>query len=331
MPRPQHAPVPRARASHPDRCAVRAPLRCGSNSQRRILSTAVSHPSSPTKEPHAAADASAADAASVASDAASGAVASAAAASGSGSPFAASAVWPPRDAASGLGRGDGAPEGAAGGGWGEEGGGEEEEADDTWILLGAPWLEGYVAMQQQPPEQAAEGAAPTAGGPWRRVWCVLQDSAFAFFEHERAAATDGATPIQAVEWLHIRAITLAVEPAPPAAAPSTAAAPSVASGCIFTLQLSTGPPLRMRLESAHLRAIWVKELLRLAAWRAVHALQIARASDWQAVRVEEAAVGGSGGHGAPPASPKLGRAHAVPEAPLCSSPPQPHQSPLPPC
>ena len=37
-------------------------------------------------------------------------------------------------------------------------------------------------------------------GGWRRVWCVLQDSALSFFEHERAAVDGLTAPVETFEW-----------------------------------------------------------------------------------------------------------------------------------
>ena len=75
------------------------------------------------------------------------------------------------------------------------------------------------------PAAAAVASPPTQSeGPWRRVWCVLQDSALAFFEHERAAANITAEPIATYEWLHFRSLRLA---------PSTSAARSSPSGSSF--------------------------------------------------------------------------------------------------
>lgn len=137
------------------------------------------------------------------------------------------------------------------------------------------------------PAAAAVASPPTQSeGPWRRVWCVLQDSALAFFEHERAAANITAEPIATYEWLHFRSLRLA---------PSTSAARSSPSGSSFAsadfeLTLSDGRHLSLRTDSPTQRALWVRELLRLASWRAVHLLQLELTSDWHSVAVEAPAV-----------------------------------------
>ena len=134
------------------------------------------------------------------------------------------------------------------------------------------------------------GTARQAVGGWRRVWCVLQDSAISFFGHERAALDGVAEPIETIEWLHIRAITLrpivpntAPVPAPnttPNTAPGTAACEhgctfvrqlggasahhgavtGAGLGAVFELQLGAGRSIAMRVETAAHRALWVRIL-----------------------------------------------------------------------
>ena len=138
------------------------------------------------------------------------------------------------------------------------------------------------------------GTARQAVGGWRRVWCVLQDSAISFFGHERAALDGVAEPIETIEWLHIRAITLrpiapstAPRPAPntpPTTAPGTAAREhgrtfeiqlggasahhdaalgagmGAVLGAVFELQLGAGRSIAMRVETAAQRALWVRIL-----------------------------------------------------------------------
>ena len=140
------------------------------------------------------------------------------------------------------------------------------------------------------------GTTRQAVGGWRRVWCVLQDSAISFFGHERAALDGVAEPIETIEWLHIRSITLrpiapntAPIPAPnttPITAPGTTpgTAPVTAArehgctfvrqlggasahhgafmgavlGAVFELQLGAGRSIAMRVETAAQRALWVR-------------------------------------------------------------------------
>ncbi len=111
------------------------------------------------------------------------------------------------------------------------------------------------------------GTTHQAVGGWRRVWCVLQDSAISFFGHERAALDGVVEPIETIEWLHLRAITLrliapntAPKPAlntAPDAAPGTAAREH---GCTFEIQLGAGRSIAMRVETAAQRALWVRIL-----------------------------------------------------------------------
>lgn len=79
----------------------------------------------------------------------------------------------------------------------------EQEGEDVWLLLGLPWREGFVAMlvNDEMPTSLEEGApASIRGGEkasaehigerrhtWKRVWCVVQDSALALFDHKCAA------------------------------------------------------------------------------------------------------------------------------------------------
>jgi len=84
---------------------------------------------------------------------------------------------------------------------------------------------------------------------------------------------------------------------PPAAATSTAAAitaaasgsacqgPNTPSGSTFQVLLSGERSLSIRVDTPTQRALWVKEILRLASWRAVHLLQLELASEWQPVQV----------------------------------------------
>jgi len=269
---------------------------------------------------------------------------------------------PATTAATGSGNGGGGGggsgqgcQGGAGGGLGEA----DEAGNETWILLGAPWLEGHIALRPVDQHGSLDGTfsgaatPPPHPPPWRRVWCVLQDSAFAFFEHERAAADDQATPIDAIEWLHIRSITLDNQAShmthcPPAihrhhhasvpptagsanscsnAGPSStatsactftpsavASATSAASvavagspGSTFQVRLVDGRCLSIRVDTPTQRALWVKEMLRLASWRAIHVLQLELASEWQHVRVVP--------HNHRP------ERHPAWEPPTCSSPP----------
>jgi len=237
----------------------------------------------------------------------------------------------------------------------------EPDEVDAWILLGSPWLEGFVAVRGDllapstaerpstsphdaprtagaPPPSAASPHAPapsasssaastsagtrTSPAPWRRVWCVLQDSAFAFFEHERAASDATSSPLAVVEWLDMRSLRLLASAdsasSTPSATPSAAHAQtggngngdsaargaSARDGHCFEVRLSDGRSLEMRADTTTQRALWVREVLRLASWRAVHALQIELAQEWHAV---------------------LTNAYATvdaPPPPLCSSPPR---------
>ena len=175
----------------------------------------------------------------------------------------------------------------------EEGEGEEM---DAWILLGSPWLEGFVAVRgdllaasdvEGSPEAAPAAAA--AAAPWRRVWCVLQDSAFAFFEHERAASAFNAEPIAVIEWLHVRSLRLligaaAANAAAPVASPPPSPGTAAADGHCFEVQLADGRILDIRADTPTQRALWAREILRLASWRAVHALQRELATEWHDVR-----------------------------------------------
>jgi hypothetical protein len=104
-------------------------------------------------------------------------------------------------------------------------------------------------------------------GGWRRVWCVLQDSAISFFGHERAALDGVVEPIETIEWLHLHAITL--RPIAPNTAPKPAlnTAPGDAlntaareHGCTFEIQLGAGRSIAMRVETAAQRALWVRIL-----------------------------------------------------------------------
>uniref|UniRef100_A0A7S2CGS0 PH domain-containing protein n=1 Tax=Haptolina brevifila TaxID=156173 RepID=A0A7S2CGS0_9EUKA len=292
---------------------------CSSVQQRRILATAISH-----ADPAAAASAATDDDDCAPSTSERSGQPRQQVAAGS-----TSAVYGGNDhnrsgGSSGDEGGGGSGNEGGGGGSGEGGGdGEDdtpESANETWILLGAPWLEGHVALRPLcHPNADVNASAPM---PWRRVWCVLQDSAFAFFEHERAAADDQATPLDAIEWLHIRSITLddetprpphtaiapasassAVAAAPAAASastaatastpftfassplPATASASASSSGSTFQMRLSDGRSLSVRVDTPTQRALWVREILRLASWRAIHVLQLELASEWQHVRV----------------------------------------------
>ena len=101
------------------------------------------------------------------------------------------------------------------------------------------------------------GTTRQAVGGWRRVWCVLQDSAISFFGHERAALDGVVEPIETIEWLHLRAITL--RPIAPNTAPNPA--PDTAArehGCTFEIQLGAGRSIAMRVETAAQRALWVR-------------------------------------------------------------------------
>ena len=197
----------------------------------------------------------------------------------------------------------------------------EEEEDDAWILLGAPWLEGFVAVRGDfsllaPPEdtqagtteaatpQAAEPETPAASkASWRRVYCVLQDSAFAFFEHERAASAFNAAPLAVVEWLHMRSVTLLTNTS--SSTSTLASSPTAAAdGHAFEITLADGMKLVIRADTPTQRALWVREILRLASWRAVHMLQLEISSEWHSVMVNNAE------------SPE------APTPPLCSSPPR---------
>ena len=133
---------------------------------------------------------------------------------------------------------------------------------------GSPWLEGFIAIQPIETGTTPDTTRQAAGG-WRRVWCVLQDSAISFFGHERAALDGIAEPIETFEWLHLRAISLR-QIAPntaPVTAPDTAsgAAPNTAPGtaarehgCSFEIQLSAGRSIAMRVETPAQRALWVR-------------------------------------------------------------------------
>jgi len=109
--------------------------------------------------------------------------------------------------------------------------------------------------------------------------------------------------------MHIRGITLSPEGAPAAlsdAAPppgksATAMAatatttpttpPRAAPGVCFEIDLGGGRAIAVRVETASQRALWVRELLRLASWRAVHLLQLELAAqtsaEWQPVDVAD--------------------------------------------
>ena len=243
-----------------------------------------------------------------------------------------------------------------------EGEGEEDGGDVEWVLLGSPWLEGFVAVRGDllpassssstttattVPAAAAEeeatnagtrrgkkgGAAPAAAPPpssnatlapptktsWRRVWCVLQDSAFAFFEHERAATTDSSQPLAVVEWLHLRSLQLLTPPGtsagPQGSSSSKAAGPAAAAGIPFggyrfEMALSDGRSMVIRVDNPTLSVLWVREILRLASWRAVHLLQLELSSEWHRV---------VSGEEAEAEAEILGRRT---EPPLCSSPPR---------
>ena len=132
---------------------------------------------------------------------------------------------------------------------------------------GSPWLEGFIAIQPMETGTTPDTTRQAAGG-WRRVWCVLQDSAISFFGHERAALDGIAEPIETFEWLHLRAISLrqiapntapvTVSDTAPGAAPNTA--PGTAArehGCSFEIQLSAGRSIAMRVETPAQRALWV--------------------------------------------------------------------------
>ena len=218
---------------------------------------------------------------------------------------------------------------------------DEDDETDAWILLGAPWLEGFVAVRgplcptstNTSTNSSANSSARSASaassslGPWRRVWCVLQDSAIAFFEHEQvsvspshflpscsllpppatslapaipfrfllttshcsfspqrqAAANITAQPIATCEWLDLRTLRLCADPAPPSSSAFASA------GHAFELTLADGRRLLLRADTATQRALWARELLRLASWRAVHLLQLELTSHWHAVEVDDTA------------------------------------------
>ena len=117
---------------------------------------------------------------------------------------------------------------------------------------GSPWLEGFIAIQPIETGTTPDTTRQAAGG-WRRVWCVLQDSAISFFGHERAALDGIAEPIETFEWLHLRAISL--RQIAPNTAPGTAAREH---GCSFEIQLSAGRSIAMRVETPAQRALWVR-------------------------------------------------------------------------
>ena len=132
----------------------------------------------------------------------------------------------------------------------------------------------------------------------------------AFFEHERAASAFDGAPLAVLEWETLRALHLGMRDErtrhPSRAAPAASSASSAAArhACFcFELELTGGRLLTIRTDSPTQRALWAREILRVATWRAVHALQLDLASEWHDVMVTA-----------------LGRAELAP--PLCSSPPR---------
>lgn len=203
---------------------------------------------------------------------------------------------------------------------------EQEERVDEWILLGSPWLEGFVAVRgdfptaDPAPDNASSASAPNSSTPadsachdgapgspgspasWRRVWCVLQDSALAFYEHERAASAFNTTPLCVVEWLHVQNVQLHTPP--PSRTGRTATSTQAAEHLSFEITLDDGRTLVMRADTPTQRAMWVREILRLTSWRAVHLLQLEYlGTEWQQVLMED------------------DESVSVPPPPLCSSPP----------
>jgi len=98
------------------------------------------------------------------------------------------------------------------------------------------------------------------------VWCVVQDSAVALFEHECAAECPTRPPVVEIDWAQIVQIGLA---------PAN----------VFTLRLRGGRQISLRAEDIESCVEWVSCLMRLVAWRSVRAIQKETAPEWEDVTV----------------------------------------------
>ncbi|KAL1511765.1 hypothetical protein AB1Y20_005051 [Prymnesium parvum] len=154
----------------------------------------------------------------------------------------------------------------------------DAEGEDVWLLLGLPWREGFLALlvdgDDAPPPHAAAAAPPHDGAraaaarrTWQRVWCVVQDSAVALFDHKYAAECPSRAPVAEIDWRAISAIGL--EPRH-----------------IFTLSFADGSaPLILRAQDVESCEEWVSCLTRLVCWRAIRVIQRECAPEWEDVAV----------------------------------------------
>ena len=70
-----------------------------------------------------------------------------------------------------------------------------------------------------------------------------------------------------VEWLHVRALQLHDSPpASTASPPASSAAAAADSGHCFEVQLADGRVLVIRADTPTQRALWAREILRLASY-----------------------------------------------------------------
>lgn len=154
----------------------------------------------------------------------------------------------------------------------DEEAGEEglEEWGDTWILLGLPWKEGFLAMQLL----SAQGGQLLSGGEtgeevWKRTWCVMQDTALAMFEHKRAAedGTCASAPLVELEASEIVGLQLGSSP------------------CDFSVRLTGKRLLCLRADTRNASSEWMCHFMRLASRRAVRLLQSNASPEWEAVHV----------------------------------------------
>jgi len=197
-----------------------------------------------------------------------------------------------------------------------EGSGEGSDGEgDVWLLLGVPWMEGFLAMEidgDQPrsdaplspmPDAASadaagtEPASPSAARAAASPTPLTADSPSAAVEmeqqtpHHRSWKRVWCVVQDAAIALYDHIETTAELPArEPIAEIETSEiiGLSLRSRQVFQIETRRGQKLALRTQHDDECADWVEGLLRLVSWRVVHAVQRECGPEWEAVDIAPA-------------------------------------------